>query len=168
MKAQAHLDVNEALAWFLTALLWVGLTGADPGSSLTEESPAEDSGRADWDRNKRPSPENRLSLMPRSRWDEDFILVLFISASAFTGYVMVSRPVNRRNCCHSPYWPGLPSLLWGLPSLLWVSAHGHLSAHFSLHTFILVGSPASSLPLFCLAQCSNLSTVSGSVNADWR
>lgn len=46
MKARAHLGVTVALALTLTVFFRVGLTGADPGSSF-EDSPIEDSGRAD-------------------------------------------------------------------------------------------------------------------------
>lgn len=46
MKAQAHLGVTTALAWILMLFFRVGLIETDPGSSL-EDSPIEDSGRAD-------------------------------------------------------------------------------------------------------------------------
>lgn len=65
MKAQAYLGVIMALAWVLMVFLRVGLTETDPCSSL-EDSPTEDSGRADRDRNKRTSPEYKLGLGPRS------------------------------------------------------------------------------------------------------
>lgn len=100
MKAKAHLGVTMALARVLKFFFRVGLTGADQGSSLTD-SPMEDSGRADWDRDKRAS-DCRLCLVPCLREGQDFILVWFVSASLFTGYFMVSKPVNRRHCCHSP------------------------------------------------------------------
>lgn len=47
MKAQAHLSVARALAWILMIFFWVGIIGADTGSSFGV-STAEGSGGADW------------------------------------------------------------------------------------------------------------------------
>lgn len=72
----------------------VGLAGADSGSSFKGPS-IKDSGRADCDRSKSVSPEYRLSLVLRSGKSPDFSLVRLPSASSFTGYLMVNRPVDR-------------------------------------------------------------------------
>lgn len=90
-----------ALVWNLLGFFRVGLTGADSGSSF-EATSIKDSGWADCDRNKSVSPEYRLSLVLRSGKRTDFSLVRLTSASSFTGYLMVNRPVDRRPWGCSP------------------------------------------------------------------
>lgn len=79
----------------------VGLTGADSGSSFGAPS-IRDSARADCDRSRSASPEYRLSLVLRSGKSPDLRLARLTSASSFTGYLMVNRPVDRRRWGHSP------------------------------------------------------------------
>lgn len=147
MKAHAHLDVTEALAWIMV-FFRVGLTGADLGSSF-KEFPTEDSGRADWDRNKGASPGCKLSLVLHSIWNPDFTLVRSTSRCSLSGYFNVNRPVNRRHCCDSLVaWPCPPFNSLPLPSTL-------------------ADSPARLPPFRHMAQCSNPTMVSGSVNAGW-
>lgn len=119
------------MVWNLLGFFRVGLAGADSGSSF--EGPSiKDSGRADCDRSKSVSPEYRLSLVLRSGKSPDFSLVRLPSASSFTGYLMVNRPVDRgpwgcspghrafSEAAHSPLLSGLHSLESdaGLPPLL--------------------------------------------------
>lgn len=89
------------MVWGLMGFSRVGLTGADSGSSFG--APAiRDSGRAGCDRSRSTSPEYRLSLVLRSGKSPDFSLARLMSASSFTGYLMVNRPVDRRRWGHSP------------------------------------------------------------------